>query len=216
MDIAWIGHAAFRLRGRDAAIVMDPAPSSTGFRLNRPQADIVTVSNDAPGHSWSAGVGGEWKHCLSGPGEFEIKNVLVTGVETSGGQDQSNAGRNVAFVVTIDDLIVAHLGDITATPSPAALEELNRADVVLLPIGGNGHMDAAGAVEVMGMLEPPLVIPMLYKAGSETATLDGVEMFLKATGASMPETVDNHVNLTRRDLSETTTVLVLNPRGETD
>ena len=57
---------------------------------------------------------------------------------------------------------------------------------------------------------------MLYKAGSEKGTLDGVEAFLKATGASMPEAVDNHVNLTRRDLPETTTVLVLNPRGETD
>ena len=216
MDIAWIGHAAFRLRGRDAAVVMDPAPSSTGFRLNRPQADIVTVSNDAPEHSWSAGVGGKWQHCLSGPGEFEIKNVLVTGVETPGGQNQVNPRRNIAFVVTIDDLIVAHLGDMTAAPLPAALEELNRADVVLLPIGGNGHMDAASAVELIGMLEPPLVIPMLYKAGSETATLDGVEAFLKATGASMPETVDTHVNLTRRDLSETTTVLMLNPRGETD
>ena len=216
MDIAWIGHAAFRLRGRDAAVVMDPAPSSTGFRLNRPQADLLTVSNDAPEHSWSEGVGGEWKHCLSGPGEFEIKNVLVTGIETPGGQDQGNAVRNIAFVVTIDDLIVAHLGDMTAAPSPAALEELNRADVVLLPIGGNGHMDAGTAAEVMGMLEPPLVIPMLYKAGSEKATLDGVEAFLKATGASMPENVDNHVNLTRRDLTETTTVLVLNPRGETD
>ena len=139
---------------------------------------------------------GEWKHCLTGPGEYEIKNVLVTGVETPGAE--SGRARNIAFVVTIDEIIVAHLGDMTAAPSADALEELNRADVVLLPIGGNGHMDAGTATEVMGLLEPALVIPMLYKAGSEKAELDGVEAFLKATGASMPETVDNHINLTRR------------------
>ena len=79
MDVAWIGHAAFRLRGRDAAVIMDPAPSSTGFRLNRPQADIVTVSNNEPGHSWIKGVGGN-PICLDSPGEYEIINVLVTGV----------------------------------------------------------------------------------------------------------------------------------------
>ena len=96
MDIAWIGHAAFRLRGRDAAVVLDPCPSSSGFRLGRPQADIVTVSNPAPEHSWVKGVGGDPKP-LAAPGEFEIKNVLVTGVVTDP-PSESREDRNVAFV----------------------------------------------------------------------------------------------------------------------
>jgi L-ascorbate metabolism protein UlaG (beta-lactamase superfamily) len=217
MDIAWIGHAAFRLRGRDASVVMDPAPSSTGFRLNRPQADVVTVSNGAEAHSWVAGVAGDPRP-LTGPGEYEIKNVLVTGVPTPGptANGGSESAQNVAFIVTIDEIIVAHLGDISGPPSGDALEELNRADILLLPIGGHGHMDVETAIKIMGLLDAKLVIPMLYKAGSATADLDDIESFLKATGATLPEEPENHINLTPRDLPENTTVMVLSPRGEMD
>lgn len=219
MDIAWIGHAAFRLRGREAAVVMDPAPGSTGFRLNRPQADVVTVSNDAPEHSWVDGVAGDFQR-LDGPGEYEIRNVLVTGVTTrgpsAGGPAANGAERNVAFVVTIDEVIVAHLGDMTAPPTGPALDELNRADVLLVPIGGHGHMTVDVATDVISLLEPKLVIPMLYKAGAETADLDPVDAFLRATGATLPDTPDNHINITRRDLTEATTFVILSPRGGAD
>ncbi len=212
MDIAWIGHAAFRLRGRAAAVVMDPTPSSTGFRLGRPQADVVTISNDAEAHSWVDGVGGDPRP-LDGPGEYEVKNVLVTGVPTPG---PSATRRNIAFIVTIDEIVVAHLGDISGPPSGDALEELNRADVLLIPIGGHGHMDVETATKIMGLLDAKLVIPMLYKTGSETAELDGIEAFLKATGATLPEEPENHINIASRDVPENTTIMVLSPRGEMD
>ena len=234
MDIAWIGHAAFRLRGREAAVVLDPCPSSTGFRLGRPQADIVTVSNPAPEHGWFAGVACE-RAQLDAPGEYEIQNVLITGVVTD---DQAPApARNVAFVVTIDDVIVAHLGDMRGEPSPRAMEELSRADVLLVPVGGNGHLDAKTAVKVAGAIDPRLVIPMLHKVGPETAALDPVDTFLSAMGLSTtgrgakgagaattgtatpgdgdaPAQLDNHINVTRAGLSEHTAVQVLAPRGD--
>lgn len=216
MDVAWIGHAAFRLRGRDAAIVLDPCSSSTGFRLSRPQADIVTISNPAPQHSWRKGVSGG-DVCLDAPGEYEIHNVLVTGVVTnSPAPDTTPSGpeRNVAFVVTIDEIVVAHLGDLRAEPSTAALEELSRADVLLVPVGGHGHLDAKTAVKVVGSIDPRLVIPMLYKVGPEKATLDGVEAFLSAMGAAATTESENHVNVTRAGLGDHTLVQVLAPRGD--
>ncbi len=248
MDIAWIGHAAFRLRGRDAAVVTDPCPSSTGFRLNRPQADIVTVSNADPAHSWIKGVAGEFIE-LNAPGEFEIKNVLITAAtasprkrskatsdasagETADEADEADEAesmpdeaapdeaepepgeRHVAFVIEIDEVIVAHLGDMRTAPSGQALDELSRADVVLIPVGGQGHMDAPLASSIIGMLEPRLVIPMLYKVGPEQAELDGVEAFLKAMGAEIGQDLDNHINVTRSSLPEHTTVHVLTPRGD--
>ena len=134
MDIAWYGHAAFRLRGREASVVTDPCPAESGFRLNRPNADIVTVSNPRSAHSWVDGVQIEpsgLHRPLNAPGEYEVKRVLATGVETPG----PDGRRNIAFVITIDDVIVAHLGDVREMPSPAALEELQRASVCLLPVG---------------------------------------------------------------------------------
>jgi hypothetical protein len=249
MDIAWIGHAAFRLRGRDVAVVMDPAPSSTGFRLNRPQADIVTVSNPDPRYAWVKGVGGDPIH-LNAPGEYEIQNILVTGVtdiperpkesaspdsrdDDSDGDSETDSAEtdatppapppavetfipsgNIAFVVTIDDIVIAHLGDMRKPPRGEALEEISRADVMLVPVGGHGHMDANMAAILVASIAPKIVIPMLYQAGPEKETLDPVAPFLKAVGGAVPGELDNHINITHSALPNNTTVHVLAPRGD--
>lgn len=220
MDIAWIGHAAFRLRGRDSAVVTDPCPSSTGFRLNRPQADVVTVSTPAPAHSWWEGVAVDALRVLRRPGEYEIGGVLLTGISTPLAAPAGAAGkgeppeRNTAFVITIDEIVVAHLGDLGGLPGTDQIEELSRAHVALVPVGGHGHLDAALAAKVVSALEPRLVIPMLYRVGSEKEELDPLEPFLKEMGAKMPAELDNHINLTPGNLPEHTTVHVLAPRGD--
>jgi len=93
------------------------------------------------------------------------------------------------------------------------MEELSRADVLLIPVGGNGHLDAKTAVKVAGAIDARLVIPMLYKVGPETALLDPVDAFLSAMGAAAPETLDNHINVTSGGLGQHTVVQVLAPRG---
>ena len=208
MDIAWLGHAAFRLRGRDAAVVTDPCPGKTGFKLNRPQADVVTVSNPDPAYSWVEGVGGDPRE-LAAPGEFEIKHVLLTGVVTPGAEEQ----RNLAFVITIDDVIIAHLGDLRSEPSSAAIEELSRAQVFLVPVGGHGHLSGKAAANVLSSMEPKLIIPMLYKVKPEKEALDGVKEFVDAMSAGTSKATDNHVNVTPTSLPDTPTVELLLPRG---
>ncbi len=216
MDIAWYGHAAFRLRGREAAVVMDPCPPESGFRLNRPAADIVTVSRAGDNaHNWIEGVALEatgLQRRLDAPGEYEIKRVLATGVPTPGPEGQ----RNVAFVITIDDIIVAHLGDIQAMPDREALEELQRADVVLLPCGGGSHLSPQAAASVAGAIAAPIVIPMLYQpeqAGEIQTGLEPLAELVRELGVSVDAPSDNHVNVTRSSIPTAPTVSALLARG---
>ncbi len=216
MDIAWYGHAAFRLRGREASVVMDPCAPETGFRLNRPGADIVTISRAAdPAHNWIEGVAlesGAQTRPLDAPGEYEIKRVLATGVRTPG----PNGARNVAFVITIDEVIVAHLGDLHGMPQGAAMEELRRADVVLLPCGGGAHLSPSAAAGVANALAIPMVIPMLYQPEAADGVSTGLEplsAFLREMGVSVDAPSDNHVNVTRSSLPATPTVTPLLARG---
>ncbi len=216
MDIAWYGHAAFRLRGREAAVVMDPCAPETGFRLNRPSADIVTVSRGQdPAHNWVDGVSLEspgFQRTLDAPGEYEIKRVLATGVRTPG----PNASRNIAFVVTIDEVIVAHLGDLQAMPERTALDELQRANVVLMPCGGGSHLSPQAAASIANEIAAPLIIPMLYQPeatdGVDTG-LESLSTFLREMGATADPPSDNHVNVTRTSLPTTPTVTPLLARG---
>ncbi len=216
MDIAWYGHAAFRLRGREAAVVMDPCSPDTGFRLNRPSADIVTVSRALDqAHNWVDGVvleGSESHRRLDAPGEYEVKRVLATGVRTPGPE----GARNVAFVVTIDEVIVAHLGDIQTMPERSALEELQRADVVLMPCGGGGHLSPEAAASIAGTIAAPLVIPMLYQpegADEVETSLEPLSAFLREMGVTVDPPSDNHVNVTRSSIPAAPTVTPLLARG---
>lgn len=216
MDIAWYGHAAFRLRGREAAVVMDPCAPETGFRINRPGADIVTISRALdPAHNWIDGVALEASgqtRPLDAPGEYEVKRVLATGVRTPGIENT----RNVAFVITIDEVIVAHLGDLRAVPQGNAMEELRRADVVLLPCGGGAHLSPQAAADVANAIAAPIVIPMMYQpeSASELATgLEPLSAFLREMGVTVDPPSDNHINVTRSSLPSAPTVTPLLARG---
>ena len=195
---------------------MDPCTPETGFRLNRPAADIVTVSRGQdPAHNWVDGVMLEasgLQRTLDAPGEYEIKRVLATGVRTPGPADS----RNVAFVVTIDEVIVAHLGDLQDMPERAALEELQRADVVLLPCGGGSHLSPQAAAGIAGAIAAPLVIPMLYQpeeAGDVATGLEPLSAFLREMGVTVDPPSDNHINVTRSSIPTAPTVTPLLARG---
>ena len=52
MDVTWLGHGCFRLRGKGGAVVTDPYPPAIGLKLQRLDADIVTMSHDHANHNY--------------------------------------------------------------------------------------------------------------------------------------------------------------------
>jgi L-ascorbate metabolism protein UlaG (beta-lactamase superfamily) len=184
MEITWLGHACFRLRGREAAIVIDPCDKSTGYSIGKPAADIVTISHDHPGHNNAAAVAGT-PRVLQGPGEFEVAGVMVMGVRTYHDKEQgAKLGKNTAYVFELDDMRVCHLGDIGHVPTPEQVEELSGVDILLAPVGGGNTLGAAQAAETVSLLGPKLVIPMHYKTDISKGNLEPLDRFLKEIGAT--------------------------------
>lgn len=183
MDITWLGHSCFRLRCKEATVVMDPFSKSIGLPLSRVQADFVTISHDRPGHNNAAAVGGNPK-VISGPGEYEIRNIFVTGISLyhDGEQGKTN-GKVTAYLVEMDDLVVCHLGDLGHVPGQEKVEAIGHVDILLAPVGGGNALDAVQASEVVSVLEPRVVIPMHYHLPGLTMTLDTVTRFTKEMGA---------------------------------
>lgn len=58
MEITWLGHACFRLKGKEGVVVTDPFDKTIGLTMPRVQADVVTVSHAHSGHSRVSGIGG--------------------------------------------------------------------------------------------------------------------------------------------------------------
>jgi len=44
MEITWYGRACFRLKGREATVITDPCPPSTGFVAGKHDVDLLTIS----------------------------------------------------------------------------------------------------------------------------------------------------------------------------
>ncbi|MFM7583269.1 MAG: MBL fold metallo-hydrolase [Caldilinea sp.] len=216
MDITWYGLSCFRIRESGVTVICDPYDRSVGPTLAKVRADIVTVSHDRPGHNAIDRVTGDPK-VLSGPGEFEIKNVFVTGLTTCHRRgDGVTAERSVAFFFEFGGLTVGHMGGIGEVPAQSEIEELNigEVDVLLVPVGGAGMLEPARAVELIGLLEPRLVIPMHYQhaglADPLASKLESVEKFLKEFGATNIEPIEL-LKLSKSTLPEETQVVLLTP-----
>jgi L-ascorbate metabolism protein UlaG (beta-lactamase superfamily) len=185
VEITWLGHSCFRLRDRAATAVTDPYGKDMGLILPRVRADIVTVSHDADDHNFVRGVKGDFQ-VLSGPGEYEVSSVFVTGLELRGGKPKKETTpvpRNTVFLFEFDDLTVCHLGDLNIVPTQAQVEEaVGEVDVLLIPVGGGESLNASQASEVVSLLEPHIVVPMHYKVPGVESKLDPVSKFLKEMG----------------------------------
>ncbi len=211
MEITWLGHSCFRIRGREAAIVTDPCPPSSGYTIGKPTAHIVTVSHAHENHSYVKAVAGK-PVLINRPGEYEIHGAFVTGIRTYHDEDKgATRGTNVSFVVEMEGIRVCHLGDLGHTPTPDQVEEMSGVGVLLLPVGGQTTIDGAAAAEVVNIIEPALVIPMHYRTEVTKGDLAPLDRFLKEMGAKDLEPQPK-LAVTRSSLPQETQVMLLDYR----
>jgi L-ascorbate metabolism protein UlaG (beta-lactamase superfamily) len=209
VDIDWFGQSCFRIREANVTAITDPYDKSIGYTLPRLRADIVTVSHDAPGHSAAGAIKGEPK-VLTRPGEFEVKGVFITGIQTWRGAGAKGGPKeeNTVFVFEFGELTICHLGDLSQVLSQVQVEALPDIHVLLVPVGGGGALDADKAAEVVSLLEPSLVIPMHYRTPYVSLKLDPLTKFLKEMGATEQAPQDT-LRFSRSQLPEETQVIVL-------
>lgn len=208
MELTWYGLSCFRISERKyATIVTDPYNGKLGLPELQLKANVVTISHDAPGHNHAPAVSGATQ-IISGPGEYEIGNVFITGISTA--TDDARE-RNILYLFDYDGLTVAHLGDMKKVPSQTQIEALEQVNVLLVPVGGGNSLNAAQAAELVSMLEPNIVIPMHYHIPGLTLGLDQVDRFLKEMGVTDPKE-DASLRISAQNLPEETETLILMPK----
>ena len=182
MEITWLGHSCFKLKGKQATVITDPFSPATGYTLGKVTADIVTVSHPHPGHSYVQGVADE-PRVLKSPGEYESAGVLTVGVHTYHDNEKgAQRGKNTAFVIDVDDVMICHLGDLGHVLTAEQVAEINGVDVLLIPVGNVSTIGAVQAAQIVRQLEPKIVIPMHYKTEAEKKDLETAARFLKEMG----------------------------------
>lgn len=213
MQITWHGYSCFKIQearqGGEVTIVTDPFAAEGGMKMPRNlTADVVTSSHDHARHRNLEAVGGE-PFVITGPGEFEVKDAFVTGVSTFHDLvEGKEKGMNTMFYITVGDVHIVHLGDLKHPLEEKHLGEFHNIDVLFIPVGGGDVLNGKQAAELVAQLEPRIIVPMHYKVGNEGTGLDGVDVFLKAMGATRPESIPK-LKLSAKDLPQDETKIVL-------
>lgn len=199
MDITWLGHSCFQIKGKDVVVITDPCHPDLGYALSNLQADIVTVSHFHPGHCYTEAVTSEYR-AIEGPGEYELRGVFITGIATFHDADRGKSrGKNTVYVAEMDGVTLCHLGDLGHLPSSELMEDMANIDVLFIPVGGISTLSAPAAAELTKRLAPKIVIPMHYKTPVLSVELEPVDKFLKELNVvgtdPKPKLVVNRSNL---------------------
>ncbi len=209
MEITWYGLSCFRLVEKGmAAVVTDPYDAAIGYRQPDLQADVVTISHAAPGHSNVAAIR-DVRYAIRGPGEYEIGGVFVTGVMPDG--ERTRDIGNTIYVFDFGGLTVAHLGDLAQVPTQTQIETLGAVDIVLVPVGGGAGLNATQAAEIVSLIEPSIIVPMHYQTDSIALKLEPVSKFLKQMGLEAPPP-EATLKITKSGLPSESKVVLLEPR----
>lgn len=222
MEVSWYGRTCIRLRGRDAVVVSDPYPAVVGPTGRGITGDVVTLSHpdDAPIPKAKGRLsrdGGtvipsslEDAFVLDGPGEYEVRDVLLTGVRTYR-DDRRGAerGKQTAFVVELDGIHTIHLGDIGHTLTEEKLADVGRVEIACVPIGG--QLTPTKAAELIAQLDPRIVVPMPV-CDDERLCSEALDKFFHEMGAT-PLTQPK-IQVTPSSVPSETTTVLLESRGK--
>ena len=213
MEITWYGRACFRLKGREATVITDPCPPSTGFVAGKHDVDLLTISHDHADHSYTRSI--KAGLTITRPGEYEYRNLLVTAMRSfHDGERGASRGENLIVAVEIDGVHICHLGDLGHLLTEEELAELGPIDVLLVPAGGNFTITPAEAAEVVAQISPKIVIPMHFATDGGSKDLLGPELFLHELAVTEPIRQPKAV-IQASALPDETQVVLLEARGRT-
>ena len=207
MEIVWLGHSAVRIVSSGITLMTDPYSESLGLSLNNPKADIVTVSNGHPHHSFCEVIEGETR-ILDGPGSYEIGSFYITGMGTRL-EDQGEERRiNTVFTMRTESLTVCHLGDLNQRLSPGQVQELSQTDILFVPAGEMCTVGMAYVAQLVNLISPRILIPIHYRTEGVSVDLAPLDRFISEMGITevAPQA---RLNVTSTNLPRELRVVVL-------
>ncbi len=210
MIITYLGGEFIKVQFGDTVLAFNPPSKDSKLKASRFGADVALVSLNHPDMNGAEQVGhsGRAPFVISGPGEYEIKGVVVRGFPTESLFDGEKR-INTVYTVDLEGMKLCFLGALSSPELPSELkEELDEVDILFVPIGGDGVLTPSFAEKLSVTLEPHLVIPMHFEGLGAAGSL---KQFLKEAGEEKAE-MQEKLTIKKKDLEgKEGEVVVLKP-----
>jgi len=163
MELTYIGHSCFHIKGKKTSIIIDPYnPEMVGYKMPKQNVRILLNSHSHEDHSFNSQVNHEY--LINSAGEYEIDDVYITGIQTfHDDKEGKDRGGNTIYSIDIEGINIVHLGDLGHQLDEKAVSKLGVVDVLIIPVGGHFTIDSFEASKIISTLEPKIVIPMHFK-----------------------------------------------------
>ena len=195
MIITYFGKQFFKIGQGDMVLAINPVSKSskTGITAHF-GSDIALVTTNHPDYNGIEQLshGEREPFVINGPGDYEIKEIFIKGV-CSDAVISDKKYINTIYLFSVDGIDIAFLGALSnADLSKESREAINTPDILFIPVGYKGLLDAKSAAKFASSLEPKIIIPMDYDESS-------LKSFLKEMGEEKAEKIDK-LTLKKKDL----------------
>jgi len=208
MNIEWRGEGCFEIAttGGHFSLITELPSRDSGLNAPRTKTDMqLSIWGDLEDTLFSQEDNSRF--VIAGPGEYELKDVFVSGIKLN----SEGTSIKAAYLMKLEEISIGYLGEITKKEiTPEITGFFEGVDILLLPIGGNGMLDAESATELVNQIEPKIVIPMYYKIPGLKRKADTLEQFLKEMGINAKP--EEKLLIKKKDLNfEDTKIVPLMP-----
>ena len=181
MIITYLGGESFKVSFGDTILAFNPISKDSKLKPAKFGADVVLSSINHPDMNGAEQVtfGEKKPFSITGPGEYEVKGVFIKGFGSTSNYDGEKR-INTIYSVALEGMNICFLGAIDEETLPKEADEgVDGIDILFVPIGGDGVLDASKAYKLAVSLEPKLIIPMHY---GDLGGKDALKIFLKEAG----------------------------------
>jgi L-ascorbate metabolism protein UlaG (beta-lactamase superfamily) len=198
MIITYQGVEFFKVQFGDTTLAFNPISKESKFKPTRFFADIALVSLNHPDMNGTENLSynGKDPFVISSPGEYEVKEIFIKGF----GSKSVYEGKeriNTIYSVTLENMNLCFLGALSdINLSSEVKEALGDVDILFLPVGDEGVLDAAKAEKLSVEIEPKIIIPMHY---GEVGQKDALKKYLKTAGEENVKPLDK-LTIKKKDL----------------
>ena len=212
MQINYLGHSCFKIKGKNSTLLTDPFDKFVGFPMPKTKAEIVTISHQHKDHNCLDNIEGE-PFIIQAPGEYEVGDVSVFSLKTFHDDVKgAQRGTNVIYNIQMEDISLCHLGDLGHKLNDRQLEKVNGVDVLFVPVGGVFTLGPKQVIEVINQIEPAIIIPMHYRTSrhdqDKFGKLFSLKDFLAEIGAPEAQAQEKLV-ISKTSLPEESEVIPL-------
>jgi L-ascorbate metabolism protein UlaG (beta-lactamase superfamily) len=130
-----------------------------------------------------------------------VGGVFSVGIPSVSTYDSKVNRINTVYALQFEGMNILFAGALNEKKlNGEALDSMDSVDILFVPIGGDGVLDAAGALSLANSLEANVIIPIHYEDISGINPKEALKTFLKEAGQEDAEVMDKFT-IKKKDLA---------------